>query len=741
MRVLVTRPEPEAQAFAQALAARGHEALLVPMLRFAPLTAPEQLEERLAAAQAVLLTSANGARALAAATKVRGYRIIGVGDATERAARDAGFGDVSSASGDSQALVGLVARRLASADGPVAHVGGRERAGDVAGALRAAGFRVDEIALYEMRLAETLPDDVAQAIQDGGVDAATFFSPRTARAFVKVTTQAGLAPFLAGAAAIAISPAALDGADGIPWRTRIAARAPTQDGVLAALDALAPAKTGSPPMSEDKKPSDSPADSKADAPANPGPAATPDDRFVAPPPVPQPRRGIGVVGAFISGIVASIVVLVGATALYMASPETVRGWFRASGSDPGKAPVSAEAVAAALKPLETRLAQLETRARALDGVAAQAAQLKEMQDKLAAQEARLAGVRDLAAKVDGLSRGGDPDALPRLATQLSQAQQALATLRTDLAGLRSRQETADTTLRALSERPPSVSGTPDAPGDSARQIAVLLDRLERLEKRDAQAAGAMAGAVDGAALARAIGEAESRLRDQLARGGADIERAREAAAKLAERIAAVEGEVGAKIDGLRKEVATSVASDQRVGDRAAAAVGIATRLRQAVEAGGSFVADAELLKPLAADDAAIAAIQAELATFAAAGVSTRRQLAGEFPEIARRVIAADLADDSWSERLWGKVKQLVSVRRVGEDTKGATPEAILARAEAATEGGDLAKAVTEMRGLKSPAADPVRDWLQRAESHLAAQRAIDRLSLHGIALLSRAAAK
>src|SRR4029450_159810 len=81
----------------------------------------------------------------------------------------------------------------------------------------------------------------------------TFFSPRTAQAFVNVAVQTGIAPFLARTVAVAISPAALDGADGISWRARIAARMPTQDGVLASLDAVTPSRTGSPTMSDDRK--------------------------------------------------------------------------------------------------------------------------------------------------------------------------------------------------------------------------------------------------------------------------------------------------------------------------------------------------------------------------------------------------------------------------------------------------------------------------------------------------------
>lgn len=751
MRVLVTRPESQSRSFAGALAEHGHETVLAPMLRFDPRPPPDDLAERLAAAQAILLTSANGARALAGAVRVRGYRLIAVGDATQRAARRLGFTDVASAGGDSAALVAFVSRQLKPTDGPLVHVGGGAPAGDVAAALRASKFRVEDIALYDMRPIDALPNDVMQAIQSGGLGAVTFFSPRTAQAFVKVTVQAGLAPYLAGTAAVGISPAALAGADGIPWRTRIAARAPTQDSVLAALDALAPPKTGSPPMSDTSKPttSDAPSGEAADVTTATDTAATPERAESATPaPAPPRRRGVGVIGAFICGLAASVVVLGGAVAVYMANPEAIRNLVRPAAEDAGSAPVSRQMLAGSLEPLDERLTQLEAKARALDAVAAQAAQLKDLQDKLAAQESRLAALRELSAKVDTLPKGGDPQAASRLANELAQARRDLTALRSELASLKTRQETAETTIRTLTERPaampaPGTTGSTDVPADVARQIAVLQDRLDRLEKRDAQVSGALTGAIDSAALARAISEAEARLRDQMARQGADIERARETAAKLAERIGAVEQEVATKVDSLGKDIAAVGEAGRRASekDRGAAAIGIAVRLRRAIDAGGPFAAEADLLKPLAAGDPAVAAIHTALAPYAAAGVATRRALAHDFAEVARQVLAADRADDSWGERVLGKLRQLVSIRRVGEDTQGSTPEAILARAEAAVEGGDLVKAVNEMKALKSPADAPARDWLRRAEAHLAAQQAVDRLSLHGIALLSHAPAK
>ena len=76
MRVLITRPEREAAALAQALAARGHQAVIAPLFRLQVLHPPGDFPASLADCQAVLITSANGARALAEASEQRSKPIF-----------------------------------------------------------------------------------------------------------------------------------------------------------------------------------------------------------------------------------------------------------------------------------------------------------------------------------------------------------------------------------------------------------------------------------------------------------------------------------------------------------------------------------------------------------------------------------------------------------------------------------------------------------------------------------------
>ena len=96
-----------------------------------------------------------------------------------------------------------------------------------------------------------------------------------------------------------------------------------------------------------------------------------------------------------------------------------------------------------------------------------------------------------------------------------------------------------------------------------------------------------------------------------------------------------------------------------------------------------------MLAPLVEGDAKLSELKATLQPYARTGVAARATLAAEFPAIAKAALADDLADDSFGERLLGKIKGLVSLRRVGADVPGHSVEAKLARAEAALDAGDL----------------------------------------------------
>ena len=231
LRVLVTRPAADAAPLADRLRADGFEPAIEPLLAIVPTGGAVPLD----GVQAVLLTSANGARALAGATDRRDLPLFAVGDATAEAAAAAGFARVSAAGGDVAALAALLAERLRPAEGPLLHVSGRDVAGDLGSILAAAGFAVRRAVLYRAEPAQALSPECRRLIAAGAIEAALFFSPRTGRSFVTLADQAGLAGACRGIAAFCLSRAVADAVAAVPWRTVRVADRPAQPSLLAAL--------------------------------------------------------------------------------------------------------------------------------------------------------------------------------------------------------------------------------------------------------------------------------------------------------------------------------------------------------------------------------------------------------------------------------------------------------------------------------------------------------------------------
>jgi uroporphyrinogen-III synthase len=625
MRVLITRPEREATTLATALSQRGHVPVIAPLFRLEILHPPADFAASLAACQAVLLTSANGARALAEASEQRGRPILAVGDTTATTAEGLGFTAVTSAAGDGAALAELVRKRLDPKAGPLVHVSGVDLALDLGAALGRDGFEVRRFALYDARGESTLPDSARAALQARALDAATFFSPRAASQFAKLVGEAGLADSVRSLTAIGISPTALAPLSKLPFKARVAAARPTRQAVLDEIDRLAEAGVqGQAIMS--------------DTPSSPPPAPPPS---MAPPV--QVRRGLGVFGAFVIGLVAAAIVLAGAVISLPFWPEQARVLWRGQAAIPpaptpaldlqsvqaAASAVANAAVETARRDLTARLDDLEKRLRALSATAA---------EKPTGSDPAVA---ELRGRVEALE--GRPAAAPTAAPPSPEADKEMAVLRAEIATLR-------TALQALDQ---SVTG-------QREQTKALGDAL-----------------------------------------------------------------------GARN------ASEQKalVAARASAVIGVAARLSAALDSGLPFATDLTLLAPLAQGDAKLTEVAATLQPYAQAGVASRAALAASFPAVAKAALADDVADDSFGQRLLGKVRSIVSLRRVGDDVPGDSAEAKLARAEAALDAGDLVNAVDLVTSLPPQTAKATQAWLARAEAHLAAKRAIDALAAHAISLL------
>ncbi len=232
MAVLVTRPQPDADATADALRARGVDALVAPVLRFESI--PISLDDGGSYA-AIIVTSSNALRDLSSLRTLFGLPVYAVGERTAEAARAAGFADVVAAEGDAKALRKLIAKRLKPRE-PLLYLAGADLAGDVAGELGKKGFTVVTQTAYRMAALPRLPIDAADALSKGGIDAVLHYSRRSARSFVEAARASGVE-----VTALSLPQICLSDAIGVVMRDAGAARiavaaSPDQKALFAALD-------------------------------------------------------------------------------------------------------------------------------------------------------------------------------------------------------------------------------------------------------------------------------------------------------------------------------------------------------------------------------------------------------------------------------------------------------------------------------------------------------------------------
>lgn len=221
LRVAITRTPPDARATAERVRAYGAEPVLAPLLTIQPIAFVSDVS----GAQALIFTSGNGVQAFALRNPaVRNLTVLAVGDATADMARANGFAGVRSSDGDVNALIEAARAVLDPAAGKVIHISGAHVAGDVTGALRAAGFDAERRIGYEAVAVTQLPPAFNKQL-----DMVLFHSARAAQTFVALG-----APNADKLTAACISQAVADAAAGATWAKIIVSPAPREDALLSA---------------------------------------------------------------------------------------------------------------------------------------------------------------------------------------------------------------------------------------------------------------------------------------------------------------------------------------------------------------------------------------------------------------------------------------------------------------------------------------------------------------------------
>jgi len=225
--VLVTRAEPGAGRTCERLRALGLDPVNAATARIRFLETGDALD----GADALALTSINGAQALARSGAVKTLPVFTVGAATAEAAREAGFTHVDSADGDAPALLRLILKK--APPGLIVHARGRDQAFDLAAALQAEGCAARSVIVYAAEPVPALPPGAADALRAGAL--VLVHSQKGAERLLALCDAAGLREALLTAPVIAISrqaaaPLLAAGAAS----ARIAA-SPDEAGLIAAL--------------------------------------------------------------------------------------------------------------------------------------------------------------------------------------------------------------------------------------------------------------------------------------------------------------------------------------------------------------------------------------------------------------------------------------------------------------------------------------------------------------------------
>jgi uroporphyrinogen-III synthase len=196
MAVLVTRPQPDDEATAAALRARGFEVLTAPMLRFEPVAFQDDTD---AAYGAVIVTSANALRGIEPHienSRLLKLPLFAVGERTAATARSAGFGNVISADGDAAGLRDCVLASVKTKElkkaSPLLYLAGADLARDLAGELGERGFTVVTHTTYRMAAVSSLPREICDAFAIHRIEAVLHYSRRSARAFLEAARAGGV---------------------------------------------------------------------------------------------------------------------------------------------------------------------------------------------------------------------------------------------------------------------------------------------------------------------------------------------------------------------------------------------------------------------------------------------------------------------------------------------------------------------------------------------------------------------
>ena len=229
MHILITRPKEDAVFLANRLNNRDIKCIVEPLIEIVYLDKPMP---NLSSVYAILITSANGIRALARLSSDRTIAIWTVGDASASTALSLGYRNVKSASGDVNDFARLVIQNMGGSKRPLLHISGSQVAGDLGKHLKSAGLLYKRCILYEAQARLKLSENTSRMIRKGLMDGVMLYSPRTAEIFLKLIINLGLGKKLRGLSVFCLSEAVEKKIKMMQWKKIAVAQFPNEASLI-----------------------------------------------------------------------------------------------------------------------------------------------------------------------------------------------------------------------------------------------------------------------------------------------------------------------------------------------------------------------------------------------------------------------------------------------------------------------------------------------------------------------------
>jgi uroporphyrinogen-III synthase len=784
--VVITRPLEEARVLAEELRGLGREVIVAPVLDIRPVdferSVPEQLD-------GLIVTSANGADALERLRIGRDMPVWAVGAATGRRARAAGFTDVKDGAGTAADLVDALKAAFPAGRNHLLWLSGENIRVDLSAAVSGTALEVERRIAYSAVEVDRFDADLSAVLRATQEADIVFFSPRSARRFVRVLGETVGLPHISQWRAVCFSASIADAlveetalaqvagsGDPVRWSSVTAAEAPTKDALLMALSGDRPPH----PTRSDRDGHDEEGDGRMTEKDNSSVTGDDPDKIGA-----ESVTGSDdtVSSPWGSNTVASDTVaaesgddsLIGGD-----GNDQVDDVVREDSSDDVDRPAAAAKksgggsrflVTLILIALigvglyttypvwrQHAIPYAQTLGVTLPPVGTAPSNTPE--ETAAKPDASAPSVPDSTKPAVADPTPTAPAEVPEAAKSASEPTSTPASPTDDIEVLNRRLDAMAEEIATLKAAPTPVSGSDgDVAGlqaridDTQRTLSTFGDELAILRDN-------LGGDTDGSGIGPLAAELSGKLADMGARLEAleiatpESTVSPEDFAKLSDTVSDLSGRLdqalkdegaaratlSAKLDGIEAELAklgTAIADTRSDSEQAGAFLIAANQLALASSRSGGFSAELEAAALASADAGGDAAAAIDTLKPLSGGVPSRTVLRDTYPAAAAEILDAGLvgSNDSFVGAALRNVAALVSVRRT-TTTGGDSLDELVTSAENAVRAGDLQAAVDTLSRLEGDPAQAAAGWLADAKARLAVDQAVSVLQAAAIANIS-----